>query len=176
MAELAKTPQAVCYDFFGLGGIFTDPNQKAFALRVQKEVPASIGPSPYQWNDYDKVAASIKALPANVPVILSGASFGANILPYVAQLVYPRPIRGIWGFQASSWGVRVPIPDNVMFAHLMTNPNAIMTLGMGSYVWEQAATNKKTNLHVTRNYDLHPGDWDKGMQDVFLAEMQRCVR
>jgi len=167
------------FGIFGMWGPVTDPGESQFSQRVRDEVGIDIQASPYRDYDVNTIVASICALPPEAKVLIWGSSLGANNAPVVASYVYSqqpsRVINGIWGFQASLYGAQVPITRNVLFAHEAYNPAPIETFGLGAYRWTKADGNAITNVYYTTNNDLHPGDGDENVQNMFLAEMKRVV-
>jgi len=180
------TSQAYGFGLWGMWGPVTDPGEDQFSHRVGKELGIPIGASPYRDYDVNMIVEEILKLPPEAPVILWGTSLGANNAPVVAAYVNlrnpDRIIHGIWGFQASVWGAKARpgtvypgITKNVRFAHLAYSTNPL-NAGLGAYVWEKAPGNKTTNLYAFDTKELHPGDGDVNVQDMFLAEMGRVIK
>lgn len=163
---------------FGMWGPVTDPGETQFSQRVANELGAAIGQSPYRDYDVNTIVAAILALPVTTIKLLWGTSLGCNNVPVVADYVYRQNpkviIHGAWGFQASLYGAQVGFPPNVLFAHEAYSDNPF-NFGLGAYQWTRAAGNNVTNLYLTYNSDLHPGDGDINVQDTFLAEMKRVI-
>ncbi len=160
------------FGLYGMGGYLTDPIELSFSKRVE-QLGVNIGHSPYRDTDIQLIVDSIRPLNSNVKIILWGSSLGANNLPYICSFI-KRPIEGIWGFQASLYGMRYPIPSNVKFAHEVYNSNIVETGGLGAYTWVKAVDNKVTNLYLSDRHDMHPGETEAA-QEMFLAEMKRVI-
>lgn len=161
------------FGMYGMFGPAADPfNFANFCQRV-KALGIDIQGSPYRDYDTATIAAAIKQLPASDEIFVFGASLGANNSPVVAALVAPRRV-SIWGFQASVWGAQYPVPKNVSFAHEAYNPNFAETLGLGFYEWTKGP-GFDGKMVLTANSDLHPGDYDIAVQNMFLDDMKRIM-
>jgi hypothetical protein len=160
------------FGIYGMGGQLTDPGEERFTHMV-KTLGVDIKGSPYRDYDIQTILDTINKLPEDSKIILWGSSLGANNCPYVASLT-DRQIDGMWGFQASTYGMHHPITKNVKFAHEVYNPNWVQTLGMGAYKWTLAKDNKLTNLYVSVRYDFHPGETLE-VENMFLREMRRVI-
>ena len=158
---------------FGMFGPLTDPGETVFTQMVVREFPGiDVGKSPYRDYEVNQIAADFNAAPDAIK-LLWGSSLGANNCSVVAAYTHG-VIHGMWGFQASEYGAKVPIPANVLFAHEVYNPNVFATGGLGAYEWTLAAGNSVTNLYVSKRYDAHPGETSSVMA-MFMAEMKRVV-
>jgi hypothetical protein len=160
------------FGMYGMGGNLTDPGELNFNHAV-KSLGVNIKGSPYRDYDIQIIVDEINKLPEGSKILLWGSSLGANNCPYVASLT-EKTIDGMWGFQASSYGMRYPITKNVKFAHEVYNPNWLQTLGMGTARWTLAKDNKLTNLYVDKRYDFHPGETSDTM-GMFLKEIKRVI-
>lgn len=160
------------FGMYGMGGASTDPAEAGFSQRV-KALGVDIHGSPY--NDYDagSIAGIINKLPSDDGVFVWGTSLGSNNTPAVCSYTKHR-IDGAFGFQASQYGARVPLTENVQFAHLIWSLSPIPFPGLGSYIWEVGTMNP-ASYHKTRKDLPHPGDYDPASQDLFLAEMKRIM-
>ena len=161
------------FGLYGMGGYLTDPVEYSFSQRV-KELGVNIANSPYLDTEVSTIVTTINKLPHSDKVILWGSSLGANNLPYIASYI-AREVEGIWGFQASLYGMHFPIPQNVKFAHEVYNSTIPQTLGLGAYKWTKAQNNKITNLYLSDRHDMHPGETE-GSQEMFLREMERVTK
>lgn len=169
------TAKVYGFGMYGMFGQVADPGdaERAFCQRVAS-LGVNIGNSPYRDYQCGDIAKAIASLPESDLVFVWGDSLGANNSPWVGAAV-SRRIDGIWGFQASVWGAQVPVTANVHFAHEAYNPNWIETFGLGAYAWTLAQGNRTTKLVLTTNNDLHPGDYDGTVQDMFLADMKSII-
>lgn len=162
---------------YGMGGWTTDPAEYGFSERVNHELGVNIHGSPYRDYEAAEIAGLIKRLSPGEGIFLWGSSLMANNLPYIATLAQPRPIAGIFGFQASSWpgAAKVPVPKNVLFAQLFTSNTVVPLPALGSYQWVPGEGFPPESLHITHHNIPHPGDYDVGDQNTFLAEMKRIM-
>lgn len=159
------------FGVFGMGGRGTDPDEITFSARVAS-LGVHIGNSPYMDYQTNEIAAAIDTLPTNAIIFVWGTSLGANDCTVIASRT-KRTIHGIFGFQASIYGAKVPVPSTVLFAHLIYSYNPIPFPGLGAYKWKPGQGFDPVRLHLTPHHLRHPGDWDKGDQEMYLREMQR---
>jgi hypothetical protein len=159
------------FGMYGMWGPFTDPGESGFSQRVGKELGINIHDSPYRDYDYPTIAAEINALPDDATILTWGTSLGSNNQTVLATQV-TRKIHGAFGFQASLGGMKVPMPKNVLFSHLIYSYNPF-NCGLGAYRWVDEEGNYTP--HQTRKDLIHPGDYDVASQNMFLAEMRRII-
>lgn len=161
---------------YGMYGPATDPGEKTFTAMVKAIDPGRIdvGRSPYRDYEVQEIAADLLGASKNAIRLVIGSSLGANNGPVAAVYAHAVAIHGIFGFQASSYGAREPIPSNVLFAHEFYNPLWPMTLGLGTYKWELAKNNSRTSLVLTSEYAFHPGETPKAMA-AFINEIKRII-
>ncbi len=158
---------------YGMFGPVTDPGERVFSKRVQRELGVDIGASPYGDNQLQAVVDRLLTYdPKKVVILLWASSLGANNITAIAAAMHHYTFHGLWGFQASKYGGHNPVTSNVLFAHLVSNPHAML----GSYEWVKAEGNTVTSLYVTRNSDMHPGDYNPQVQAMFLGEMARVIK
>lgn len=158
---------------YGMWGAVTDPGEREFTAKVQS-LGVDVGASPYNDRQVEQIVADFTAAPADAIRLLWGSSLGANNCPVVAVYAPAIVIHGMWGFQASDGGAKVPIPGNCLYAHEVYNPIWIQTMGLGAYAWVKAVGNTKTSLWDEPRYDFHPGETEQ-VQTEFLAEMARII-
>ncbi len=158
---------------YGQWGPITDPGEREFSAKVAS-LGVEIGQSPYHDYEVTQIVSDFNAAPADAVLLLWGSSLGANNCPVVAAYAAHRTIHGMFGFQASDYGAKVPIPPNVLFAHEVYNPAWPGTLGLGHYRWVLAPNNRRTNLYLSARYDMHPGETEKAQQ-MFLNEIRRII-
>jgi hypothetical protein len=161
---------------YGMYGPATDPGERKFTALVKAIDPdhIDIGQSPYRDYQVQEIAADLLKAPKDAIRLVIGSSLGANNCAVVAAYAPAVVIHGIFGFQASSYGSKQPIPSNVLFAHEFYNPLWIMTWGLGTQKWTLAPGNIRTSLVLTPEYALHPGETTKAM-NTFLAEIKRII-
>lgn len=170
-------PETVKWHGFGFYGMWgaagTDVAEHQFSLRV-RDLGVDIGGSPYNDQEATAKIAEINHIPDNEGVLLWGTSLGACNIAMIANLV-KRRIDGMWGFQASYYGVRgYPINDNVRFAHIIYSYNPIPLPLLGAYTWPKGTIDTARYVK-TPHHIAHPGDYDVGDQNTFLAEMKRII-
>lgn len=161
------------FGMYGQWGPVTDSGEREFTGKVAA-LGVDVGASPYRDYEVNTIVGLINALPADATILVWGSSLGANNSPLVAAYVQHRTIHGIWGFQASEYGAKVPITANVLFAHEVYNPAWPGTLGLGHYQWTVVPGNHRTNLYLSARYDMHPGTTERS-QAMFLGEMERVI-
>lgn len=171
---------------FGMWGPITDPGSRTMSQRMAEELPGiNMHDSPYRDYDVNEICGIIRELSADAIVLVGGTSLGSNNTPVVGAYAYlnqkERVIHGIWGFQASIWGAKAiagssypGITPNVQFAHLAYSTNPL-NAGLGAYVWEKAAGNRTTNFYSFDTGEVHPGDGDVNVQNMFIDEMKRVI-
>ena len=171
--------RAYAFWMYGMWGPVTDPGSCQMSQRIANETGADICGSPYRDYDVNVIVEFILALQPSVPVIVGGTSLGANNAPVVASYVHARNpkriIHGMWGFQASMYGAKQPIPPNVLFAHLTSSANPIPLPGLGAYRWTKAPGNTVTDYYNPTVNDPHPGDGNVVVQNSYIAEMKRVI-
>lgn len=161
---------------YGQGGAVVDTVLSGNGIarlrqRIQNDLGVETGPC-YGWDRYEFIADRIKQLPDDARVIVGGASLGANMAPWIAAAVYPRPVDLIFGIQPSLYGGRYEITRNVRSAPCIYNPVWLLTFGLGAYQWQREASNHSTVLTTRTSYALHPGDNVTAVQDYILAAIR----
>jgi hypothetical protein len=165
--------KAYGFGMYGMWGPLTDPGEAGFSARVRDECGVDMGDSPYRDYQAGTIAAIIDHLPEDATVLVWGTSLGANNCTVVGSYT-KRTIHGMWGFQASLFGAKVPITPNVKFAHLIYSTNPV-NFGLGAYVWIKASGNETTNYYKEDRPLPHPGDYDIASQNMFIAEIKRVI-
>lgn len=165
------------FHFFSLFGMWgrmgSDLSMKAFTLRV-KDLGCQIHNSPYDDTQATALIPVLDDIPEDEGLFLAGTSLGANNIALMANKM-KRRVDGLFGFQASLYGVTgYPLNSNVKFAHLIYSYNPIPFPGLGAYKWPLGTMNTPS-YHKTAHHIPHPGDYDKGDQDMYLGEMQRIM-
>lgn len=162
------------YTFFGMWGAWgTDVYMQIFTRQI-KDLGVDVHESPYNDMDATSMIHVIHAIPEDEGVFLAGTSLGANNIAIIAYSC-GRRIDGMFGFQASLYGVRgYPIQNNVRWAHLTYSYNPWPFPGLGAYRWPQgsipAARYIRTGHHIP-----HPGDYDDGDRAKYIAEIKRIT-
>lgn len=161
------------FGMYGMFGNVTDPGEMGFTERVVHELGINVHASPYRDYEAGAIAAIIEKLPLEHGVFVWGTSLGANDVPVVGSYTHHR-IDGAFGFQASLYGAKVALTDNVQFAHLIYSYNPIPFPGLGAYIWNVGTMNP-ASYHKTQHNLPHPGDYDLGDQTMFINEMKRIM-
>jgi hypothetical protein len=78
--------------------------------------------SPYYRNQAREIDAIIKRVPWGIPIASGGVYLDKDDGPDVAQRAN-RAIRYLFGFQCSTYGFKVGVPDNVEFADNIHKPS-----------------------------------------------------
>ena len=177
---------------YGMWGPITDPGARTMAQRMAEELPGiNMHDSPYRDYDINEICGIIRELPLDAIIVGGGTSLGSNNIVVAAAYAKlnqaERTIHGIWGFQASIWGAKAYNPmtgegspsypgitSNVKFAHLAYSTNPL-NAGLGAYVWQKAPGNNTTNYYSFDTGELHPGDGNVNVQNMFLDEMKRVI-
>ncbi len=163
------------FSLYGMGGPMTDPGEYGFTQRVAHELGVNIHGSPYRDTEAGNIAVLIQKLPPKDGVFVWGTSLGANNTPVVCSYVKGRTIDGAFGFQASIYGAKgFALNANIKFAHLIYSYNPIPLPGLGAYIWPLGDM-PAASYHKTQHNIPHPGDYDVGDQNMFLAEMKRIM-
>jgi hypothetical protein len=163
------------FGMYGMGGHTTDPGEDWFTARVKAMLPdVDIHDSPYRDYDAGHIAALIDQLPEDAVVFVQGTSLGANDAPIVGGYT-KRTIHGMFGFQASEYGVHSSLTPNVLFAALFYSYNPIPFPGLGAYCWKRGPGFDYRRLHLIPKHIPHPGDYDKPSQDYYLTLMRRII-
>lgn len=150
---------------YGLGGAVFDPpsGERQLTARL-KAMGVDVGASPYGQDDTQGIVDFLFKKVGKRMLI--GDSLGANNAPFYAGQLNSL-VDYIAGFQPSLYGQHYQIPDNVVRAHCIYDPNWIQTGGLGAYKWELAKGNTTTKLMVTEAYGAHPYDWGAPQDMVF---------
>ena len=166
---------------FGLGGSMFDPATGEVALVARcKAIGLDTGNSPFGYADSQGVYDHLKDADWRGIV---GDSFGACFGPRYAGDLKPAKVDYIAGFQPSVYSSNIqtapdgtkyiPVPDNVVTAHVIRDPYWFDTGGLGYATWI-ADDPKKTRLLVTEHRGAHPDDWGYS-QDLVFAEIKQLI-
>ncbi len=162
------------FSMYGMGGHTTDPGEDYFVANVKRSIPSlNCHNSPYQDKQCYELAAFIDRLPMGDGVFVAGTSLGSNNAPITAGAT-KHAIDGVFGFQASLYGAHSSLTRNVRFAHLIYSYNPVPFPGLGAYLWKVGTMNPPS-YHLTPHHIPHPGDYDVGDQNMYIAEMKRIM-
>lgn len=163
--------KAACFLGYGLGrrawsaGIADRLGPK---LRV---IPGVYCPFTFNYDDIDKVADAIDAIPASVPIALMGHSLFANNIPKIAAVVSPRTIALVVGYDPSIFATCPAIPANVKTAICFHGMNWLNPIGHALYT---VADPRKTTLTTIKTWDTHTDiDDDDGLHGIAVAAFKK---
>lgn len=159
----------------GLLGHFADPvSFDRFVARVKAE-GVNVMHSPYQWSDDVRIAAEIEAAPANVKIVVGGASLGDDETLQIANMLsgHKRTVDLAFGFQRSVFGVQFKVPPNVLRAIEVHCPNIFLD-PFGDDPWVLEDGNTVTKLKNIPIIAFHPGDFGQGA-DIIVAAIKQVV-
>jgi hypothetical protein len=160
------------FGMYGQGGPLTNPAEAGFSKRVAA-LGVDVHGSPYRDFEAGQIATIISKIPETEGVFVWGTSLGANNTPMVCRNA-ERRIDGAFGFQASLYGYHGFLTSNIRFAHLISSHNPLPLPGLGAYVW-LAGSIREISYRQEWHDIPHPGDYDVGDQDKFLADMKRIM-
>lgn len=129
---------------------------------------------PFNWYQYEDLAAQVAKVPADAAVIVGGTSLGANMAPWIAAKAR-RPVDLLFGIQPSLYGSPNLVASNVLRALCVYNPS-IISLGFGAYCWQRTPQNHNTVLTARVSYAPHPGDNVETVQGWVLDEVRRLIQ
>jgi hypothetical protein len=161
---------------YGLGGSWLDPGAgEAYLLQRCKAIGIVVPAQPFNYGDRQGVYDFL--VKADWRGIV-GDSFGADFGPEYAGDMAPTKIDYLAGFQPSMYATDVRngivmVPDNVVTAHCIRDPNWADTAGLGYAMWV-AADPKKTRLITTEHRGAHPDDTGYA-QDLVFAEIRHLI-
>ena len=154
---------------YGLGGGWLDPRGGEDTLRQRcAAVGFTVPPMPFDYTDSQGIYNFLHDADWRG---LIGDSAGASYAGRYAQSIAPTKLDYLAGFQPSIWmGLwsDISIPPNVIYAHVVRDPDWIDTQGLGYAQW---IVSKPTTLVVTEHRGAHPDDYGP-MQDLIFAEVK----
>ena len=170
--------QQMQWHFYGVYGMMpfgiqTDPYMGVFCKEVKRAIPnIDVHQSPYRDFEAYHLAAEIGTLPPVDGIFVAGTSLGANNCTLIASQTR-HIVDGLFGFQASNYGVKVPLTPNVKFAHLFSSDNPLPLPGLGGYRWERGGM---TGGLILQTHNIpHPGDYNHTDRAAFIREMQNII-
>ena len=154
---------------YGLGGGWLDPRGgENYLLQRCKAAGFTVPAQPFDYMDSQGILDFLKSADWRG---LIGDSAGASYAGQYAQSIAPLKLDYLAGFQPSIWmglGSDISIPANVVYAHVIRDPDWIDTQGLGYAQW---IASKPTTLIVTEHRGAHPDDYGP-MQDLIFAEVK----
>jgi pimeloyl-ACP methyl ester carboxylesterase len=131
------------YVLYGQGGAATSLGMVALADRLKAHGTVTR----HNWNDYSAVAASIRKLPADTPVVLVGFSLGAGVTTWISNALPKRRIALIVAYDPSIWQPIQPARANV--ARLLLYRNVCPDLwGHATIAGKMVETTNVCTLHL----------------------------
>lgn len=155
---------------YGLGGGWLDPKGgEDYLLQRCKAAGFTVPEMPFDYNDTDGIYNFlVYADWRGVIGDSAGATYGGQ---YALNLKSDK-LDYLAGFQPSVWmglGPDIQIPTNVVYAHVVRDPDWIDTAGLG---WAKWITTKPTIFVETDHRGAHPDDFGP-MQDLIFAEVKQ---
>jgi hypothetical protein len=167
--------KGVIFISYGMGGAAIETWGTGLRLLIErcKAIGLDTAQSPYHWSDVNTIVEAIGRVPSELPIGVGGSSLGDDEAPDIASRVR-RQIKFLFGFQDSSYGVNVGVPDNVEFASNIWNPSWLETFGLGSRKWwrvhpraDDQQTGRLRNIPI---HAPHPDDWGVA-QDIIFSQI-----
>jgi pimeloyl-ACP methyl ester carboxylesterase len=103
---------AVVFVLYGQGGIVSSPGMLALANNI-RAIDRQLVVTTHNWDEYASVAATIKKLPPDVPVVLIGYSLGAGVTTWISNSLPKRRIDLIVAYDTSIWQPQQAAGKNV---------------------------------------------------------------
>jgi dienelactone hydrolase len=150
------------YVMYGQGGVMTSPGMLQLAGRLRKLGHAV---TTHNWDDYNRIAADIRKLPATTPVGLVGFSLGAGSTTRVALAVPKRRIALAVAYDPSVWDRFPPAGKNIQRLLLYRNG--------GPDLWGHARITGK-QVETTEVYSFHLAvQFDERLHSKTIAAVRR---
>jgi hypothetical protein len=155
---------------YGLGGGWLDPRGgEDYLLSRCKAAGFYVPAIPFDYANSQGILNWLKDADWRG---LIGDSAGATFAGQYAQSIAPLKLDYLAGFQPSAdmgIGSTISIPTNVVYAHVIRDPDWIDTAGLGWATW---VVSKPTMLVETDHRGAHPDDFG-AMQDLIFAEVKQ---
>jgi hypothetical protein len=155
---------------YGLGGGWLDPKGGEDTLDARcKAVGFVVPAAPFSYTDSEGIYQFLKDADWRG---LIGDSAGASFAGQYAQSLAPTKLNYLAGFQPSAdmgLGDSISIPNNVVYAHVVRDPDWFDTAGLGYAKW---VVTKPTVLIETDHRGAHPDDYGT-MQDLIFADVKQ---
>jgi hypothetical protein len=167
--------KGIVFISYGMGGAAIETWSTGLRQLIArcKAIDLDTAGSPYHWSDVNTIVEAINRVPTNMPIGVGGSSLGDDEASDIASRT-KRAIKQLFGFQDSSYGVNVGVPDNVEFADNIWNPSWLETFGLGSRKWwrihprpDDEKTGRLRNIPI---HAPHPDDWGVA-QDVIFSRL-----
>jgi dienelactone hydrolase len=136
------------YVMYGQGGIVTSPGMLDLAGRLRK---LGNTVTTHNWDDYNRIAADIRKLPATTPVVLVGFSLGAGSTTRVAMGVKRRIALAV-AYDPSVWDRIPPAGKNIQRLLLYRNGGPDLW-GHARIIGKQVETTEVYSFHLAVQFD-----------------------
>jgi pimeloyl-ACP methyl ester carboxylesterase len=137
------------YVMYGQGGILTSPGMLELADRLRK---LGNTVTAHNWDDYNRIAADIRRLPASTPVVLIGFSLGAGSTTRVALGVPKRRIALAVAYDPSIWD-RIPAAGKNIQRLLLYRNRGPDLWGHATITGKQVETTELYSFHMAVQFD-----------------------
>jgi dienelactone hydrolase len=148
LALSTEAQAARVYVMYGQGGIVTSPGMLDLAGRLRK---LGNTVSTHNWDDYNRIAADIRRLPATTPVVLVGFSLGAGSTTRVASGV-KRKIALAVAYDPSIWD-RFPAAGKNIQRLLLYRNGGPDLWGHARITGKQVETTEVFSFHLAVQFD-----------------------
>jgi dienelactone hydrolase len=148
LALSTEAPAARIYVMYGQGGIVTSPGMLDLAGRLRK---LGNTVTTHNWDDYNRIAADIRKLPASTPVVLVGFSLGAGSTTRVA-LGVKRKIALAVAYDPSIWD-RFPAAGKNIDRLLLYRNGGPDLWGHARIIGKQVETTEVFSFHLAVQFD-----------------------
>jgi dienelactone hydrolase len=148
LALSTEATAARVYVMYGQGGIVTSPGMLDLAGRLRK---LGNTVSTHNWDDYNRIAADIRRLPATTPVVLVGFSLGAGSTTRVASGV-KRKIALAVAYDPSIWD-RFPAAGKNIDRLLLYRNGGPDLWGHARITGKQVETTEVFSFHLAVQFD-----------------------
>jgi hypothetical protein len=158
-------PEVRAYVLYGQGG-------SSWSYGIDKLADSLRGMDPrlrvstHEWERHRQVAADIRKLPADTPVVLIGYSLGANATTWISNAVAPRAIDLIVAYDPSVKARVERAASNVRRVLLYHN-NSLEPYGHARIPGPQVETTETRNSHLT----LGNSGWLHGKTRAAVAKV-----
>jgi pimeloyl-ACP methyl ester carboxylesterase len=137
------------YVMYGQGGVLTSPGMLQLAGRLRK---LGNTVTTHNWDEYNRIAADIRKMPASTPVVLIGFSLGAGSTTRVALGVPKRRIALAVAYDPSIWD-RIPAAGKNIQRLLLYRNGGPDLWGHATITGKQVETTDVYSMHLAVQFD-----------------------
>jgi dienelactone hydrolase len=148
LALSSEALAARIYVMYGQGGIVTSPGMLDLAGRLRK---LGHTVTTHNWDDYNRIAADIRRLPATTPIVLIGFSLGAGSTTRVALAVKRRIALAV-AYDPSVWD-RFPAAGKNIERLLLYRNGGPDLWGHARITGKQVETTEVYSFHLAVQFD-----------------------